>query len=112
MADRGTERMGAGGTENWMEKRRILSDEFAVCVKIYEFNMSGEDVWFGKLAEAMGGSPPRSAVSRCIDRLSDRGMIEGEWKRVGERWAYAFRVSEEFEGFARGLCNVTVETDG
>jgi len=97
------------------KKEEILSNEFLVCIRIYEFNQKGEDIWFSKLVKSMNGSPSQSTISKCIDRLFDRGMINGEWKQVkeaGDRWTRTFKITGEFEGFVEGLYKITEEFEG
>jgi DNA-binding PadR family transcriptional regulator len=91
------------------KKGQILSDEFLICIRIYEFNQEGEDIWFSKLVKSMNGSPSQSTISKCIDRLFDRGMINGEWKKVGSRWTRTFMITGEFKGFVKGLYEITEE---
>jgi len=91
-------------------KEEVLSNDFQVCTKIYEFNKKGEDIWFSKLVKALNGSISQSTISKSIDRLSDRGMIEGDWKKVdGSRWTRTFKITGEFEGFVKGLYDITEE---
>lgn len=87
-----------------------LSDDFLVCVAIHEHHIKNEKVWFGKLAEEMDGVLNRVAVSRALDRLSDRGMIEGRWDEIDRgRWAFTFNIDEDFEGFVESLYDVSSE---
>jgi len=93
-----------------LHKEEILSNDFQVCTKIYEFNEKREDVWFSKLVKAMDESISQSTISKSIDRLHDRGMIVGEWKKAdGARWTRTFTIASEFEGFIKGLYAVTEE---
>ena len=94
-----------------LQKEQVLSNDFLVCVKIYEFNIKEEEIWFSKLVKAMNGTPSQSTISKCIDRLFDRGMIDGDWKKVGDRWTRTFRITGEFEGFVKGLYDVTEECE-
>ncbi|MCL2607085.1 MAG: hypothetical protein FWD92_00800 [Methanomassiliicoccaceae archaeon] len=94
-----------------VRKEQVLSNDFLVCTKIYEFGKSGEDVWFSKLVKSMNGSPSQSTISKSIDRLFDRGMIDGEWKKVEGRWTRTFKITGEFEGFVQGLYEVTEECE-
>jgi len=89
---------------------QVLSNDFLVCTKIYEFNKNSEDIWFSKLVKAMNGSLSQSTISKSIDRLFDRGMMDGDWKKVdGNRWTRTFTITGEFEGFIKGLYAVTEE---
>jgi len=92
-----------------VDARQVLSNDFLVCTKIYEFNKNKEDVWFSKLVKSMNGSPSQSTISKSIDKLFDRGMIDGNWKKVDGRWTRTFKITGEFEGFVKGLYEVTEE---
>jgi len=94
-----------------VQKEQVLSNDFLVCTKIYEFNKKEEDIWFSKLVKSMKGSPSQSTISKSLDRLFDRGMIDGDWKKVDGRWTRTFKITGEFEGFVKGLYNVTEECE-
>ena len=92
------------------QKEQVLSNDFQVCTKIYEFNKNSEDIWYSKLVKVMNGSMSQSTISKSLDRLFDRGMIDGDWKKVdGNRWTRTFKITDEFEGFIKGLYEVTEE---
>lgn len=93
-------------------KGRVLSNDFLVCVRIYEYNEKGEKVWFSKLAKGMDGELTRSTVSKCLDRLFDRGMIDGGWEKVDGRWTRTLSVTCDFRGFVKSLYDVTEESEG
>lgn len=90
-----------------MTAGKIISDEFLICMKIFEFNEKKEKIWFSKLVEELGGDQYRIKISDCLDRLSDLGMIDGEWETVNGNWVRTLKVTEEFEGFIRGLYNTS-----
>lgn len=94
-----------------IQPREVLSNDFLVCTKIYEFNKNNEDIWFSKLVKSMNGSPSQSTISKSIDKLFDRGMIDGDWKKVEGRWTRTFKITSEFEGFVKGLYEVTEECE-
>jgi len=95
-----------------VQKEQVLSNDFLVCTKIYEFTKKkNEDIWFSKLVKSMNGSPSQSTISKSIDKLFDRGMIDGDWKKVDGRWTRTFRITGEFEGFVKGLYDVTEECE-
>ena len=94
-----------------IQPREVLSNDFLVCTKIYEFNKNNEDIWFSKLVKSMNGSPSQSTISKSIDKLFDRGMIDGDWKKVEGGWTRTFKITSEFEGFVKGLYEVTEECE-
>lgn len=94
-----------------VQKGEVLSNDFLVCTKIYEFNERDESIWFSKLVKVMNGSPSQSTISKSIDRLFDRGMIDGDWEKVDGRWTRTFKITGEFKGFVQGLYQVTEECD-
>jgi len=94
-----------------VQKGQVLSNDFLVCIKIHEFNQKKEDIWFSKLVKSMNGTPSQSTISKSLDRLFDRGMIDGDWKKVDGRWTRTFMISGEFKGFVQGLYDVTEECE-
>lgn len=95
-----------------VSKGQVLSNDFLVCVRIYEYNEKGEKVWFSKLVKGMDRELTQSTISKCLDRLFDRGMIDGEWEKVDGRWTRTLSVAGEFKGFVKSLYDVTREFDG
>ncbi len=91
---------------------RVFSDDFQVCLKIYEFNRKNEKIWFKKLVEEMDGVPTGPAISKSLDKLFDRGMIDGEWENVDGCWTRTLKVTGEFTGFIKGLYNIAGTLDG
>lgn len=94
-----------------VRKGEVLSKDFHVCLKIFEYNERKEKIWFSKLVKEMNGDPTQATISKCIDRLFDRGMIDAEWELVDGRWTRTLKVTGEFEGFIRGLYNVTEDCE-
>ncbi len=90
---------------------RVFSDDLLVCFKIYEFNRRNEKVWFKKLVEEMDGVPTGPAISRSLDKLFDRGMIDGVWENVDGCWIRTLSVTDGSVGFIRGLHNITGTLD-
>jgi DNA-binding transcriptional ArsR family regulator len=91
-----------------MEKGKVLSNDFQVCVEIYDYsNVKKEKIWFSKLVKVMSGDLSSSTISKSIDRLFDLGMIDGDWEKVEGRWTRTFRISGEAEGFVKSLYDVT-----
>lgn len=88
-----------------VSKEEVLSKDFQVCLKIYEFNHKGEDIWFSKLVREMEGMSAQSTISKSLDRLFDLGMIDGEWTTVDGRWTRTLKVTGEFTGFVDSLYN-------
>ncbi len=64
-------------------KEQIFSNDFQVCLKIYEFNQRNEKIWFNKLVKEMNGTPTQLTISKSLDKLFDRGVIDGEWEISG-----------------------------
>lgn len=92
-------------------KEQIFSNDFQVCLKIYEFNQRNEKIWFNKLVKEMNGTPTQSTISKSLDKLFDRGMIDGEWEKVNGCWTRTLKVTGEFTGFVKGLYNVVKELE-
>ena len=94
-----------------VKKEQVFSNDFQVCLKIYEFNQKGEKIWFSKLVKEMNGTPTQSTISKSLDKLFDRGMIDGEWERVDGYWTRTLKVTGEFTGFVRGIYNVSKDLE-
>lgn len=90
---------------------QVISDDLQVCLKIYEYNLREEEIWFNKLVKEMDGSPTQHTISRSLDKLFDRGMIDGEWKKVDGCWTRTLNVTGEFTGFIKGLHNIAGISD-
>ena len=76
--------LGTGSSYN-MEMQQFFSNEFLICTEIYRYNTregGGEKiVWFNKLADYLKESVPQATVSKCLDYLFDKGMVDADWKR-------------------------------
>ncbi len=90
----------------------VFSDDLQVCLRIYEFNRRNEKIWFKKLVEEMDGVPTGPVISRSLDKLFDRGMIDGEWENVDGCWTRTLKVTDGSVGFIRGLYNIVGTPDG
>lgn len=84
---------------------QVFSNVFLVCIEIHKYNMKGETIWFQKLVENLEGSVSKGTVSKCLNYLFDKGMIDAEWEKnpETERWVRSLKVAGEFRGFVEGL---------
>lgn len=89
----------------------VFSDDLQVCLRIYEFNQKNEKIWFKKLIEEMDGVSTGPAISRSLDKLFDRGMIDGVWENVDGCWTRTLSVTDGSVGFIRGLRNIAGTLD-
>ena len=86
----------------------VLSPELKVASKIYKVTKEEkEEIWFNKLVDVLEGRPSRNTISRCLDRLFDLGIIDGEWKKVNNRWTRTFSIAGEATAFIRNIYNST-----
>lgn len=99
-----------GGT-TITRRDHVFSNDFQVCLKIYEFNQKGEKIWFSKLVKEMKGKPTQSTISKSLDKLFDRGMIDGDWEKVDGSWTRTLKITGEFTGFVKGLYNVAKDLE-
>jgi hypothetical protein len=67
-------------------KAELLSNEFKVAAQIYECNLSGEKIWFSKLAEQFDGklNPAKGKLSpatvlKALRALSAWGIVKAEY---------------------------------
>jgi DNA-binding transcriptional ArsR family regulator len=84
-----------------------VSDDFKICLKIWEFNRNNEKIWFSNLVEEMSGSLTQSSISRPLDKLFDHGIVESRWENVDGYWTRTLNITEDISGFTKGLSNVT-----
>ena len=64
-------------------------------------------IWFSKLVTMLNGQVSRNTISRCLDRLFDIGIIDGEWKKVDRRWTRTFKIAGEATAFIKNIYNGT-----
>ena len=86
-----------------------LSADFLVFIKIYEYNLKNEPIWFSKLRHVLEGEVEN--VSKYLDWLCDVGMIESHWDMFDGKWIRCFKVTDEMEPFAKVLYNNSIESD-
>ena len=74
-----------------------LPNDFEVAVKIYNYGIKEEPVWFTKLVQDFDREDgmSRMTVSRNIDKLFDLGIISGDWEKVDGKWVRTFKISGE-----------------
>lgn len=78
-----------------------------VFIKIYEYNLKNEPIWFSKLRQGLKGEVKN--VSKCIDWLFDVGMIDAQWDMFDGKWTRCFKVTDEMEPLAKALYNNSIE---
>ena len=82
----------------------VLSPELKVACKIFQITKDDNDeVWFSKLVEILEGQVSRNTISRCLDRLFDLGIIDGEWKKISNRWTRTFKIAGEATAFIKNI---------
>lgn len=86
-----------------------FSADFLVFIKIYEYNLKNEPIWFSKLRHVMEGEVEN--VSKYLDYLFDIGMIEAHWDQFEGKWTRCFKVTDEMEPLAKVLYNNSIECD-
>ena len=86
-----------------------LSSDFIVFLKIYEYNLKNEPIWFSKLRHVLEGKV--ESVSKYLDYLCDIGMIESHWEQIEGKWTRCFKVTDEMEPLAKVLYNNSIESD-
>jgi hypothetical protein len=60
-------------------KAELLSNEFKVAAQIYECNLSGEKIWFSKLAEILKDYMSSTTVMNSLRGLSQWGIVKAEY---------------------------------
>lgn len=86
-----------------------ISTDFQILLRIHEYNLRGEPVWFTNLAESLEGVIDRLTVSKTLDKADDCCLIEWEWIKVDGKWTRCVKIDRDFEGFIHGLYTASHE---
>ncbi len=86
-----------------------ISNDFLVCLRIYEYNLRNEPVWFSKLAESLKDIMDCPTVSKSLDKADDICLIEWEWVKIDGKWTRCVKIDSDFEGFIKGLYQSTYD---
>lgn len=88
-----------------------ISPEFQVLLRIHEYNLRDEPVWFSKLAESLNSEMDQHTISTILDKADDMCLIEWDWSNIDGLWVRSVRIDRDFEGFIHGLYNSTKEAE-
>jgi len=88
----------------------VLSIDLKICYRIYEAQKKKEPIWLGKLVEVLKNDASKATISKTVDKLFDLGAIDGEWKRVGDKWMRTLYIAGEAESLIKGIYRYTKPT--
>jgi len=92
------------GKEVGANEENDFSSEVKILAKIYEYNqVKKEFVWFKKLKSSLSDELKNREVSKALDSLYKRGLLDERWENIGQGWARCFFVSWEAESLARSF---------
>ena len=86
-----------------MTKWESLSDDLKVCVRIYQDQSAGKDVWFSSLAELLKDEVSKVDLSKCEDKLMDLGILDKRYIKVDGMWTSCYQISPEAESFIKHI---------
>lgn len=76
-----------------------ISNDFLIACVIRLFNRHENMIWFNRLCDILESTiSSRNTLSRNLDKLSDLGIITGDWtKSDSGNWIRSFKISDEAE---------------
>lgn len=80
------------------------SIEFRVAVRVLEYNLSGEPIWFTKLIDDMNSN--HHDISIALDKLNDCGILYSLWKKIDGYWEHTLHIEESMIPFVTGIKNM------
>ena len=80
-----------------------MSSEFRIAVRIYEYNIRKESIWFGKLKESMKGDVSEQQLNSGLDRLHDLGIVSDEWEKIDNQWTKTYKITEDSKDLISSL---------
>ena len=80
-----------------------MSSEFRIAVRIYEYNIKKEFIWFSKLKESMIGDVSEQQLNSGLDRLHDLGIVSDAWEMIDDQWTKTYWISEDAKGLISSL---------
>ena len=86
-----------------MTKWESLSDDLKVCVRIYQEQSAGKDVWFSRLAELLKDDVSKANLPKCEDKLMDLGILDKRYIKVDGLWTSCYIIGPEAESFIENI---------
>lgn len=86
-----------------MPKWTKLAPDLKMCVKIYQEQVEGREVWSGRLLELLKKDLTRTQISMNEDRLMDLGVLDKQWKSVDGKWTYCYRICKCTEWLIKNI---------
>jgi len=80
-----------------------MSSDLRIAIRIYEYNVKKEFIWFSKLKESMKEDVPYPALRAGLDYLHDIGIVVDSWEKIDDQWTKTYRISEDAEGLISSL---------
>ena len=73
-----------------------LSKDLVIAVRIYEYNLLDEPVWFARLVKEFedAGIMSRATVAKYTRKLLFFGIIGDEWVNIDGKWVRTFAIDE------------------
>ena len=70
-----------------------MHEFFDILVRILDYNLRKENIWYGKLKERYGNIYP--TLSKNIDQAFDLGMLEATWEQIDGVWTRCLKISDD-----------------
>lgn len=81
-----------------------VSIEFRVAVRILEYNLSGEPIWFAKLIDDMNSN--YHEITIALDKLNDCHILRSLWEKKDGYWVDTLHIEKSMIPFVTGIKNV------
>lgn len=82
-----------------------MSSDLRVAIRIYEYNIKREPIWFSKLKENLKEDVPEPKLSAGLDYLHDIGIVIDSWEKIDDKWTMTYRISEDAKGLISSLAS-------
>lgn len=70
-----------------------MDEFFEILVRILDYNLRKENIWYGKLKEKYGNIYPN--LSKNIDQAFDLGMLEATYEQIDGMWTRCLKISDD-----------------
>ena len=82
-----------------------LTKDFMIAVRIYEYNVLDEPVWFARLVKEFedAGTMDHVTVVKYTRKLFVLGIIYDKWVNIDGKWVRTFRIDENALSMIRSI---------
>jgi DNA-binding PadR family transcriptional regulator len=90
----------------------LLKDDFRVLLQIYDTTvvkkgwMTYYELWW-----TLDGRINEHKINKALDRLSDMGILDSKYEKIGNKWASIFFITDEGMKFTEDMYNKCIVSD-